>query len=121
MANEISISAVTGLTLTIQLYNGASPVGSPFSAVEIGGTGEYIADMPLVSYGRYIILVTAGALKIASGEIMWDGNYELVDFLSKLEGLDPANPMRVTPSSRVAGGISLAITGDGETETIVTR
>lgn len=45
----------------------------------------------------------------------------LVDELHKLQGLNQAAPMTVTPSSRVAGDISLTITGDGETSSTVTR
>lgn len=45
----------------------------------------------------------------------------LVDELHKIQGLDAANPMTVTPNSRVAGSINLDITGDGETSTTVTR
>ena len=122
MANEIQISIVTGLSPVVQLYQGAAPVGAPFAAIEIASTGEYIASMPAVAYGRYIVLVTVGAgVKIGSGEIMWDGAYELIDSLAKLEGLDAANPMEVTPLSRISGDINLQITGNGETQTIVTR
>jgi len=45
----------------------------------------------------------------------------LVDELHKIQGLDAANPMTVTPTSRVAGSIDLEITGDGETTTTVSR
>lgn len=45
----------------------------------------------------------------------------LVDELHKIQGLDAANPMTVTPTSRVSGSIDLEITGDGETTTTVTR
>lgn len=45
----------------------------------------------------------------------------LVDELHKIGGLDAANPMTVTPTTRVAGSIDLEITGDGETTTTVTR
>lgn len=45
----------------------------------------------------------------------------LVDELHKIQGLDAANPMTVTPTSRTAGSINLELTGDGENETIVTR
>jgi hypothetical protein len=122
MANEIFIAAVTGLTVSLQLYSGATRVGSPFSATEIGTTGEYIASMPSVGYGTYLMIATVGAgVKIASGEILWDGNYEVLDGLGKLEGLDINNPMTVTPSNRSVGDIDLAITGDGETITVVTR
>lgn len=44
-----------------------------------------------------------------------------VDELHKLHGLDSSNPMTVTPTSRVVGSISQAITGDGETTSTVTR
>jgi hypothetical protein len=122
MANEIQISAVTGLAISLQLYSGAATVGSSFGATEIGTTGEYISNMPIgVPYGVYMILATVGAdVKIASGIIYWDGHYELLDSLSKLEGLDAGNPMTVTPTSRDTGDIALVITGDGETSTTVT-
>ena len=38
----------------------------------------------------------------------------------QLMGLDPVNPMTVTPTSRVAGDINQVITGDGETTSTVT-
>lgn len=122
MANEINVSAVAGLTITLQLYQGIATVGAPFGAIEIGATGEYVADMPAgIPYGTYMVLATVGAgVKIASGEIMWAGQYELVDGLAKLEGLDAANPMTVTPVSRVTGDINLVISGDGETSSTVT-
>jgi hypothetical protein len=41
--------------------------------------------------------------------------------LHDLQGLDSENPMTVTPTSRVAGDISLAISGDGVASTTVTR
>ena len=44
-----------------------------------------------------------------------------VDDIHKLEGLDLANPMTVTPTSRNAGTISQTISGDGETTSTVTR
>lgn len=120
---KIYISAVEGLVISLQLYSGATPVGSPFNATEILTTGEYVADFPSgVPYGNYLIIATVGSgVKIASGEILWDGNYEVLDSLGKLEGLDGSNPMTVTPTSRVSGDIDLAITGDGETSSVVTR
>lgn len=41
--------------------------------------------------------------------------------LHKIQGLDATAPMTVTPSSRTAGDVSLALTGDGVTSTTVTR
>lgn len=45
----------------------------------------------------------------------------LMDELHKIQGLDASSPMTVTPTQRTAGAIDLAITGDGETLTVVTR
>lgn len=45
----------------------------------------------------------------------------LVDELHKIQGLDTLNPMTVTTFNRTAGNINLDITGNGETETVVTR
>lgn len=44
-----------------------------------------------------------------------------VDELHKIQGLDAANPMTVTPNTRIAGAVNLAISGDGETTSTVTR
>lgn len=45
----------------------------------------------------------------------------LVDELHKIGGLSLGNPMTVTPTNRTSATINLDITGDGETQTIVTR
>ncbi len=47
--------------------------------------------------------------------------FDLVDELHQLEGLKQGSPMVVTPTSRAVGSITLAISGDGETSTTVTR
>ena len=44
-----------------------------------------------------------------------------LDELHKIQGLDPLAPMTVTPTSRTADDIELAITGDGVTTSTVTR
>lgn len=59
-------------------------------------------------------------LSTEAGGILAQIQY-LVDELHKIQGLDAANPMTVTPTSRTSGSIDLTISGDGETETIVTR
>ena len=75
MANEIIISAVQGLNVSLQLYNGNTLIGSSFAATEIDSTGEYLANMPSgVPYGKYLVIALVGdGIKIASGEIYWDG------------------------------------------------
>jgi hypothetical protein len=45
----------------------------------------------------------------------------LVDELHKIQGLDIANPMTVTPTSRVSGSVEIQYTGDGEASTTATR
>jgi hypothetical protein len=122
MANEIQISAVTGLTPSIQLYNGVAPYGTPFAATEIGTTGEYIASMPSAPYGVYLVLVTVGAdVKIGSGEIFWDGDYELNQSVAMLRGLDPNNPATQTLTELSSGSIDIAVSGDLTTTTTFTR
>jgi len=44
-----------------------------------------------------------------------------LDELHKLEGLDSANPVTTTPTSRVAGSVTQVISGDGITTSTVTR
>lgn len=117
--NEINISAISGLSPTVQLYSGASAIGLLINTVEIGTTGEYIGDMPILPFGKYIAIAMNGANKIGSGEILWDGKYEIPISLAMLQGLDPNNPMVVddTLNKRTTGDINLDIT---ETLTTVT-
>lgn len=125
MANEITIVAVTGLTPSVQLYNGNITEDSPFNATEIGTTGIYLASMPSVAYGKYLVVATAGDERIGAGDIYWDGTEEITpemyEQIYRLEGLNPDAPMTVTPNSRVAGDINLTITGDGVTSSTVSR
>jgi len=121
MSNEINISAVTGLSPTIQLYLGTLAVGSPFSATERGSSGEYVASMPAVPYGRYIAVAMAGTEKLGSGEILWDGNYELQESLGIVRGLDPNNPATQTLSKLTAGDIEVDVSGNLEDTTTYTR
>ena len=50
-----------------------------------------------------------------------DEGFVKVDELWKLQGLDSANPMTVTPTARSTGAISQTISGDGENTSTVTR
>ena len=122
MPNEINISAVTGLSISLQLYSGAVAIGSPFAATEIGTTGEYVASVPNgTPYGRYLVLAIAGDFKIASGQLLWDGAYEFIQGLVTIQGLDPNNPSTTTPTNWDAGDIAIEITGDGVSSTTMTR
>lgn len=45
----------------------------------------------------------------------------LLNEIHLIHGLNSGSPMTVTPTSRAAGSVSQAISGDGETSTTVTR
>lgn len=70
-------------------------------------------------------LADAGLDTISAELAVVDANVDTIqtvtDEIHKLQGLDAANPMTVTPTSRVAGGISQTISGDGTTTSTVTR
>ena len=119
--NELNISAISGLTPTVQLYSGSTAIGTPITLTEIGSTGEYLGSMPNVPYGRYLVVAMASpTTKIGSGEIFWDGKYEIPVSLGMLQGLDPNNPMVVSDSTnkRTTGDIELNITETPSTVTV---
>ena len=121
MANEITISAIQGLTVTVQLYKDGVAVGVPFAASEIGATGEYVASMPASTpYGQYLAVAFAGADKLGTGEILWSGDYEITVALAMLRGLDPNNPATQTLTNLTSGDIDIAVTGDLQDTTIFT-
>lgn len=126
MANEIQISATTGLLINCQLYSGLAAVGAPFTASEIPPmTGEYIASVPSnTPYGRYLVLALVGAdVKIASGELLWGGDEEIDVEYSQILGLDPNNPSTtdVTTKKWTAGNITIDMGGDLTDKTIMSR
>lgn len=122
MANEIQISAVHGLTISLQLYNGVASFGSPIAATEIGSTGDFVATVPNgTPFGRYTVIAMAGDIKIASGQLLWDGNYEFLQGLVTIQGLDPNNPSTTTPTNWDAGDIHIEISGDGVSSTEMQR
>jgi hypothetical protein len=60
-------------------------------------------------------------ITISSGSGLSPEQATMLLEMYKIQGLDNTAPMTVTPSSRVAGDVSLALTGDGVTSTTVTR
>jgi len=120
MANEINFSALTGQTITCQLYDGITPVGTPFAAAEIGTTGTYVASVPTTPYGKYVVVASASGTTVANGEIHWSGDYEILTAVGMLRGLDPNNPATQTLASLTSGDIDIAVTGDLENTTIFT-
>lgn len=127
MAGIIYISAVTGLSPSVQLYSGAATEGASFSATEIGSTGEYIASVPSgIPYGYYLAVALVGSnVKIASGDLYWDGAKEIspimYEELNRIQGLNASKPSTVTPTTWDAGDIHIDISGDGTTTTTMER
>jgi hypothetical protein len=93
------------------------------------------ATRTLTSFGTLVSDIWSNAVRTVTGGTI-DTNNDMrgtdgantiapdntkIDELHKLQGLDAANPMTVTPTSRTTGAISQAISGDGETTTTVTR
>ena len=114
MANELNIAAISGLTVTFQLYGGGVAVGSPIAATEMGVSGVYTANMPSVPYGNYIVMAMAGTANLGSAEIKWSGTYELLESIGNFRGINPNAPWTITPTQEDAGGEQITITGDGE-------
>ena len=123
MANELTVSAVSGLTLTIQLYSGAVPFGSPITMTEIGSTGVYVGSVPGgTPYGQYMAIAFSNSdTVIASGQLWWDGQYEIPISMIRIAGFDPNNPAVNKASQRQSGDINLKVDGYGTDTTTVTR
>jgi hypothetical protein len=100
---------------TLRVFDGILVVdggGDPF----VNTIGSYVVR---INYSQPVqaITVSSGG---SGGGLTLEQDTKL-DELHKLQGLDPNNPMTVTQNERTVGGITLEITGDGDTETIVTR
>lgn len=94
--NSIAASFNTAGTMGAKL-NAASAAGDPWGAT-----------LP----GSYLSTEAGGILSQIQ---------TLVDELHRLQGLDASNPVTITPTSRTATGIDIAIGGNGETLTTLER
>jgi hypothetical protein len=110
---------VTGTGLSVS--NVGQAVWSALaSANDAAGTmGEKLNDAGSAG-NPWAALLASNNDPATFGKIIQDIQ-SLVDELHRLQGLNAANPMTVTPTSRTSGDISLEITGDGITTTTVTR
>lgn len=87
MANELNAGiGVTGLTVTAQLINGGTTVGSPIACPEVGATGIYSGDMTGPA-GTYGVAFFADSVLRVYGLIRWDGATEIVSS-SPMENAD---------------------------------
>ena len=86
--------------------------GEPITAVSSG-------TEPRVRYENPVIAVGYSTASPQQADI--DAILLRADELHRIHGLKSGEPMTVTPTTRVAGTISQAITGDGTTTSTVTR
>lgn len=131
MANEINlVLSETGLTLTAKIWYGNTQIGSDINLIEnTNRSGHYYGDTPVtIADGIYIMIIeTGGGVVKGFNEVQFidnslqSGNLTKLDELHKIQGLKNGTDMVVTPTSRVAGSITLAISGDGVTSSTVQR
>jgi hypothetical protein len=75
---DITLSAITGITPTVQLYLEETAVGTPITMTQIDTTGEYYCNMPADSdAGTYLVVFNNGAEKLTSNILYWDGTKEI--------------------------------------------
>lgn len=117
--NHNSTVLVGGLTLArvVEIINGYTITFEDGQyAVSLVGANSNILDVVNLNQVSVRSSNSAGLVQVAGGV-----SDTKIDELHKIHGLDPSNPVTVTPSSRVVGGISQDITGDGETTSTITR
>jgi hypothetical protein len=78
-------------------------------------SGDFEIEVELLSSQMVNNTICSAAANDNSSEIT------KLNELYDIQGLNQSNPMTVTPTSKSAGDIDLAITGDGETTATVTR
>jgi hypothetical protein len=76
---DIYFSGRPSMTVMAQLYNGTNATGAPISLEEIANTGEYHCTVPAgTPAGKYLVVFFAGAKKLGSGTMEWDGAAEVL-------------------------------------------
>ena len=122
MYEKIEIREVnTGSAVTAQNVTdiAAATANTAFTATSQGLDLSMMTLLSRILDAQESSAPPAGVFTLLSGQNIAIQNK--VDELHKLEGLDAATPMTVTPTSRNAGTISQTISGDGETTSTVTR
>jgi len=117
----------SGQTLVMQNFNGyikwQNKTGSEQANASLNA-GWIVLDSTITNGTITIIGVGTVEDNSTGSAVVNDSKMvhgEQLHELHQLQGLDAANPMTVTPTSRVAGSISQTISGDGETTTTVQR
>lgn len=80
MANELNTAqATSGLTITAQLFQAGSAVGSAITCAEVGSSRFYSANMPTITAGTYqVVFYQSGVTPLSSGLIAWNGTAEIL-------------------------------------------
>jgi hypothetical protein len=107
------------LRVTSDNTEDSTAAGSPFTYP----AGNYAIHIETEFSTQSLKQIVSGASVLQADEreqLMAIPTEKIIE-MYQIAGLDITAPMTVTPSSRVAGDISLAITGDGSTSTTVTR
>jgi hypothetical protein len=96
-------------------------------------SGQVKIDLTSVTNGEIVVRGDGKVVNAANGDWLPSGTYGNMTLINEtswgimlqelwtLQGLDPDNPMTVTPTSRVAANIDQVISGDGQTSSTVTR
>lgn len=123
----LDCTGVADLELNVRNYYGGLQINnfnlvSQIASIDVG-SGHIIIDSTCTA-GTIVLRGvgqitdnSAGTTVVKTGFVEADR----LDELWQLQGLDIDNAMTVTPTTRDAGTISQAITGDGSTTTTVTR
>ncbi len=82
MANEINIILTTGLTVSAELYQGASLVQT-VNLVEREASGHYYnsSNISGLAVGNYFVDFKSSGASVGSGYIYWDGAKETINKL----------------------------------------
>ena len=125
-----------GQALSVRGYNGGlkliNKTGTDAVSIDLV-SGQVKIDLTTVTNGLIVVRGTGKVIDAATGDWLPTGAYGSMTLLNEtvhgmmlqdiwaMMGLDAANPLTVTPTSRIAGDITQVITGDGETTSTVTR
>jgi hypothetical protein len=127
----------SGQALGLRAYSGGvrftNKTGTDAANIDLI-SGEVRIDLTTVTNGSIIVRGTGKVVDDAdTTDHLLHGTYGSLSLQNEttsglmiqemwlLQGLDPDNPMTVTPTSRSADGVSQQISGDGETTSTVTR
>lgn len=117
VTHNVQFRNYTGGLNIRNMLNGNFSMDTPAGTIDLEST---VTGGVAVIRGTGILIDNSGG----TASVNTDGFVQAVelDELWKLQGLDIANPMTVTPTSRDAGAsVAQTISGDGDTTTTVTR